>query len=81
LNFEDKASILKTYGKLGAPGSLPDGVEVRLEIVPAESEGPLLDEQGQTLGQKLMKYTGRAVGLPGDAALNHDHYLYGTSKR
>lgn len=46
-------------------------------------KGPLLDEQGQTLGQKLMKYAGRAVGLPEDAAANHDHdhYLYGTPKR
>jgi hypothetical protein len=52
-----------------------------VEIVPAESEGPLLDQQGQTLGQKLMKYAGRAVGLPEDAALNHDHYLYGAPKR
>ena len=48
---------------LDPPGALPEGVEVRVEIVPAESEGPLLDEQGQTLGQKLMKYAGRAVGL------------------
>jgi hypothetical protein len=48
---------------LDSPGVLPEGAEVRIEIVPAESEGPLLDEQGQTLGQKLMKYAGRAVGL------------------
>jgi hypothetical protein len=52
-----------------------------VEIVPAESEGPLLEEQGQTLGQKLMKYAGRAVGLPEDAAAQHNHYLYGTPKR
>ena len=66
---------------LDPPSALPEGVEVRVEIVAAESEGPLLDEQGQTLGQKLMKYAGRAVGLPEDAAFQHDHYLYGTPKR
>lgn len=66
---------------LDPPGALPEGVEVRVEIVPAESEGPLLEEQGQTLGQKLMKYAGRAVGLPEDAAAQHNHYLYGTPKR
>jgi len=66
---------------LDSPSVLPEGVEVRVEIVPAESEGPLLDERGQTLGQKLMKYAGRAVGLPEDAALQHDHYLYGAPKR
>ncbi len=60
---------------------LPEGAEVRVEIVSAESEGPLLDEHGQTLGQKLVKYAGRAVGLPEDAAMQHDHYLYGTPKR
>ena len=49
---------------LDPPSALPEGAEVRIEIVPAEAEGPLLDEQGQTLGQKLMKYAGRAVGLP-----------------
>jgi hypothetical protein len=66
---------------LDSPIALPEGVEVRVEIVPAESEAPLLDAEGQTLGQKLMKYAGRAVGLPEDAALNHDHYLYGAPKR
>ncbi|HLA83754.1 MAG TPA: hypothetical protein VJL29_03090 [Thermoguttaceae bacterium] len=60
---------------------LPEGAEVRVELVPAESKEPLLDDQGQTLGQKLMKYAGRAVGLPEDAALQHDHYLYGAPKR
>lgn len=66
---------------LDPPGVLPEGAEVRAEIVPTESEVPLLDEQGQTLGQKLMKYAGRAVGLPEDTSLQHHHYLYGTPKR
>jgi hypothetical protein len=61
--------------------ALPEGTEVRVEVVVAESDRPLLDEMGQTLGQKLMKYAGKAVGLPEDAALNHDHYLYGAPKR
>jgi hypothetical protein len=64
-----------------APAPLPEGAEVRVEVVPAEHAAPVLDEHGQTLGQKLMKYAGRAVGLPDDAAVNHDHYLYGTPKR
>ncbi len=66
---------------LDPPNALPEGVEVRVEVMPSEAEEPLLDENGQTLGQKLMKYAGRAVGLPEDAALNHDHYLYGAPKR
>jgi hypothetical protein len=66
---------------LDHPGALPEGVEVRVEVVPAESTAPMLDDQGQTLGQKLMKYAGRSVGLPEDAAFQHDHYLYGTPKQ
>ena len=62
---------------LDSPRALPEGAEVRVELVSPDSQSPLLDEQGQTLGQKLMKYAGRAVDLPDDAALNHDHYLYG----
>ncbi|MEI8372905.1 MAG: hypothetical protein WCJ35_08730 [Planctomycetota bacterium] len=61
--------------------ALPEGTEVRVEVVVAEGDQPLLDENGQTLGQKMMKYAGKAVGLPADAALNHDHYLYGAEKR
>ena len=66
---------------LESPHALPEGTEVRVEVVVAEGDRPLLDEEGQTLGQKLMKYAGKAVGLPEDAALNHDHYLYGAPKR
>jgi hypothetical protein len=41
--------------RLDPPDALPDGVVVRSEIVPSEPEGPLLDETGQTFGDKLMK--------------------------
>ena len=61
--------------------ALAEGTEVRVEEVVSKANEPLLDENGQTLGQKLMKYAGKAVSLPEDAALNHDHYLYGAPKR
>ncbi len=66
---------------LEPPDALPDGAEVRIEVLPKATEEPLLDDKGQTLGEKMMKYAGRAVGLAEDAALNHDHYLYGAPKR
>jgi len=66
---------------LDASAALPDGAEVRVELVLPDTPAPILDEQGQTLGQRLMKFAGRAVGLPEDAAANHDHYLYGTPKQ
>jgi hypothetical protein len=58
--------------------TLPEGIEVKIEI-PSETEGPpILDENGETLGQKLLKHAGKAVGLPADLAVNHDHCLCGT---
>ncbi len=65
---------------LDEPAQLPEGAEVRVELA-GGGEEPVLDESGQTLGEKLMKYAGTAVGLPPDAARNHDHYLYGAPKR
>lgn len=51
-----------------------EGTEV--EVGPVDSS-----PEGQTLGQKLMKYAGKAKGLPPDMAEHHDHYLYGTPKK
>ena len=58
---------------LEEPVSLPDGVVVEVRLVPAEGEE-------STLGQRLMKFAGKAKGLPSDLAANHDHYLHGVAK-
>jgi len=64
------------------PASLPEGAEVQIEVTSSsQSDEPLLDENGQTLGQKLLKYAGKATGLAADASRNHDHYLYGSPKK
>ena len=34
-----------------------------------------------TLGKRLLKFAGKARGLPGDLAENHDHYLHGAPKK
>lgn len=63
---------------------LPDGTRVRVEPLPADVATPIdaaAPASEPTLGQRLMKFAGRARGLPPDAARNHDHYLYGTPKR
>jgi hypothetical protein len=55
------------------PGvNLPDGADVRIELV---------THPPTTLGQRLMKFAGRARDLPSDMADNHDHYLHGQPKR
>jgi hypothetical protein len=55
---------------------LPDGLEVRIEPVAATEQSSALDEDGLTLGQKLLKHAGKSVGLPADLAVNHDHYTH-----
>ncbi len=55
---------------------LPDGLEVKIEIVVGPEQERHLDENGLTLGQKLLKHAGKAVGLPPDLAVNHDHYTH-----
>jgi hypothetical protein len=52
--------------------ALPDGTEVRIEVIESPST---------TLGQRLLKFAGKAKGLPTDMARNHDHYLHGQPKR
>lgn len=62
-------------------GTLPEGAEVRIELVGEIAEEAILDEKQETLGQQLLKYAGQAVDLPSDAAENLDHYLYGAPKK
>ena len=55
------------------PGvELPEGADVRVELLPTGQS---------TLGQRLLKFAGRAKDLPADMADNHDHYLHGQPKR
>lgn len=59
--------------------ALPEGVEVRIELVP--SRRPFTSSSAEPLGKRLSKHAGTATGLPSDMSTNHDHYLYGTPKR
>ena len=61
--------------------TLPDGLVVTVEPSASGRQRSASDETGETLGQKLLRHAGKAVGLPPDLAENHDHYLYGTPKR
>ena len=61
---------------------LPEGapVEVSLAEKQAASDGD--DEDlGPTLDERLKPVIGIAKGLPPDASINVDHYLYGQPKR
>jgi len=57
---------------------LADGVEVLVELVeesPLPAESPLPTES-----VRFKDVIGKAAGLPPDASINLDHYLYGQPK-
>jgi hypothetical protein len=56
---------------------IPDGTRVKV-LVPTEPPQPQPDEPTM---KWMLKYAGKAVGLPADMATQHDHYLHGTPKR
>ena len=65
---------------LDPPVDLPEGAEVEVRLIepPADSHAA---EQGPSLYDRLEHVVGRAKGLPSDAAINHDHYLYGLPRK
>ncbi len=64
---------------LDEPAPLPEGAEVRVEVVAAADV--TLPEPPRTLYDQLKPVIGMAKGLPPDAAQNVDHYLYGHPKQ
>ena len=59
---------------------LPEGVEVEVHVLaePASQEG---EGEIPSLYERLKDLVGQAEGLPPDASINLDHYLYGLPKR
>lgn len=55
--------------------TLADGTIVRVEPVEPEQSS------STSLGERLMRVAGKAVGLPADLARNHDHYLHGRPRK
>jgi hypothetical protein len=65
---------------LDEPHALPEGAEVRVEIVSPELATAVADEEEQSLRDILLKYAGTLRDLPPDLAKNHHRYLYETPK-
>ena len=59
---------------------LPEGVEVEVRLLSenAPQEG---EETIPSLCERLKDFVGKAEGLPPDASVNLDHYLYGVPKQ
>ena len=71
---------------LDGPIPLPDGTEVEVRPAkkrksPAKPKKPKTKAKPRTLAERLANVIGKATGLPPDASVNHDHYLYGTPKQ
>jgi hypothetical protein len=60
---------------------LPDGTEVRVQPVGASASRRKAKSRELNVSRRLLKYAGKAKGLPSDASRNLDHYLYGHPKR
>ena len=60
--------------------TLPEGAEVQVAVVHLSKPEPDRDH-GATLYERLKPVIGIAQGLPPDASLNVDHYLYGHPKK
>ena len=58
--------------------TLPEGAPVQVDLVGSANRA---EETGTTLYERLKSVIGTAQGLPPDAAMNVDHYLYGQPKR
>jgi hypothetical protein len=63
---------------LEQPAELPEGTVVE-PVVP--SEPTTTENRAESLPELLLRFAGKATGLPPDAARNHDHFLYGLPKR
>ncbi len=66
---------------LDDPADIPEGAAVRVEVLSTNNESDLIDQQGLTLGEKMLLYASKLTDLPVDLALNHDHYLHGNDKK
>jgi hypothetical protein len=47
----------------------------------AKRRRPKAEDRPRSLAERLANVVGKATGLPPDASVNHDHYLYGVPKR
>ena len=61
--------------------TLVEGAHVLVQLLSEASDLELLDENGETLAQKMLRFAGRAKGLPSDLARRHDHYLHSAPRQ
>jgi hypothetical protein len=60
---------------------LAEGAEVSVRPLRRAARASGRKKAPSTLYERLKSVAGKAKGLPPDASINHDHYLYGLPKR
>ena len=63
------------------PVALPEGAEVRVDVLDGKIADANRAESEKTLYERLKPVIGAAKGLPPDLATQHDHYLHGRPKQ
>lgn len=66
---------------LDGGAELPDGTEVTVRPVKKPRRDVSKRKSAGKARGSLTKFAGKAAGLPNDASINVDHYLYGHPKR
>ncbi len=66
---------------LDEPANLPEGAEVEVHPVHTPKQTHQSEEDVPTLYERLKPFIGMVKDAPPDAAVNHDHYLYGAPKK
>lgn len=66
--------------RLEDSATLPEGAEVEVHLV-QETRAQHEEESIPSLYERLKDFVGKVEGLPPDASVNLDHYLYGLPKR
>ena len=59
---------------------LPEGLPAEVRLL-ADGSSHEEQQKAPSVCEVLREFVGKAEGLPPDASLNHDHYLYGVPKR
>jgi len=75
-----RGHVVNGLVKLDESVQLPEGAEVRVELVVSSQESSV-EPEVPTLYERLRSLVGVAKGLPPDMSVNVDHYLYGSPKR
>lgn len=74
-----KGTVKNGMVVLEGPGSLPEGTSV--SVRPLKTAAAAKKRRTRTLYDGLKPFIGMARGLPPDASMNVEHYLYGAPKQ